>query len=182
MKLNQGENHRTDAELVGLIQQGDTGAFDILYSRYRGWVMALANRFTGNQDDALDVLQETFAYLLRKLPGLTLTARLTTFLYPAVKNLSLEARRKRRPGVAIHFDDLPAPAIPDNDPRAELFIVLQNLSPDHREVVLMRFVDDLSLEEIATALQIPTGTVKSRLHHAISLMRADPRIKQYFDR
>ena len=50
----------------------------------------------------------------------------------------------------------------------------------HREVLLMRFVDDLKLEEIAKALSIPLGTVKSRLHNGISLLREDPRSRRYF--
>ncbi len=50
-----------------------------------------------------------------------------------------------------------------------------------REVVLMRFVDDLSLQEIAAALAIPTGTVKSRLHNALATLRDDPRTRRYFE-
>ena len=76
---------------------GDPDAFEALYHRYRDWVHRLAWRFTGNQQDALDVLQETFLYLLKKLPDLRLTASMTTFLYPVVKHLSLNLRRRRSP-------------------------------------------------------------------------------------
>ena len=55
------------------------------------------------------------------------------------------------------------------------------LPETHREVVLMRFVDGLSLDEIATALDIPLGTVKSRLHNALNALRADPRVRKYFE-
>jgi RNA polymerase sigma-70 factor (ECF subfamily) len=58
--------------------------------------------------------------------------------------------------------------------------VLSNLPESHREVILLRFVDDFSLEEIASALEIPLGTVKSRLHHAIAALREDPRVARYF--
>jgi RNA polymerase sigma-70 factor (ECF subfamily) len=54
------------------------------------------------------------------------------------------------------------------------------LSGLHREVVLMRFVDDMSLQEIAEALDVPLGTVKSRLHHAIEALRNDPRAQEFF--
>src|SRR5215212_4100714 len=87
---------RSDQQLVSDINAGDPAAFEALYYRYRDRVMQLAVRFTGNHADALDVLQETFAYLFRKFPGFELTARMRTFLYPAVRNLSLAARRKRR--------------------------------------------------------------------------------------
>ena len=89
------EDPRDDAGLVEAINRGDATAFEALYYRYRDWVVRLARRITGNDADALDVLQETFAYLLGKFPGLRLTARMTTFLYPAVKHLSLVARSKR---------------------------------------------------------------------------------------
>src|SRR3954463_11935973 len=86
---------RPDQSLVDALNAGDSRAFDAIYFRYRDWVVRLATRFTGNADDALDVLQDTFAYVFRKFPGFRLTASMTTFLYPVVKNLSIAARRKR---------------------------------------------------------------------------------------
>src|SRR6185295_13922303 len=85
---------RSDLELVAALNAGDTGAFDTLYHRHRDWVVNLAFRFTGDRDLALDVLQETFLYFVKKFPGFQLTANLRTFFYPAVRNLSLTARRK----------------------------------------------------------------------------------------
>ena len=63
---------RTDLQLAEAINSGDMDAFDVLYYRHRDWVMRLALRFTEHHDDALDVLQETFAYLVRKFPGFRL--------------------------------------------------------------------------------------------------------------
>ena len=60
----------SDQELIELANKGDPNAFETLYYRYRDWVYRLAWRFTGNQQDALDVLQETFTYLLGKFPRL----------------------------------------------------------------------------------------------------------------
>src|SRR3954469_7079189 len=88
-------NELSDQQLVDALNAGDVRAFDAIYFRYRDWVHRLATRLTGNPDDALDVLQETFAYLFGKFPGFVLTARLTTFLSPAVKNLAIAHRRKR---------------------------------------------------------------------------------------
>lgn len=173
---------RSDEELVADLNAGDESAFEVLYFRHRDWVARLAFRFTGNNDDALDVLQETFAYLFRKFPGFVLSARMTTFLYPVVKNLSIAARRKSRR--EINLDQLPEPSptmqLAGSDPRNELGIVLGELPAGQREVVLMRFVDDLSLLEIAQALGIPEGTVKSRLHNALQTLRGDPRVRDYF--
>jgi len=175
---------RTDRSLVADLNEGDTSAFDALYYRYRDWVYRLACRLSGNQEDALDVLQETFAYLFGKFPGFVLTARLTTFLYPAVKNLAIAHRRKRERMTGHELPtDLPGKSAGDDieKTRTELAVVLSCLPESHREVLLMRFVDDMSLGEIAAALSIAEGTVKSRLHNAIATLRQDPRVKNYFD-
>src|SRR6187402_1146577 len=84
----------SDQQLIAALNAGDAEAFEPLYRRYRDWVVALAHRFTGDESLALDVMQETFLYLLKKFPGFRLTAQMKTFLYPAVKNLSIAARRK----------------------------------------------------------------------------------------
>jgi RNA polymerase sigma-70 factor (ECF subfamily) len=126
------------------------------------------------------VTQETFAYFLRKFPGFFLTASLMTFFYPAVKNLSLTARRKREraSGGDENLADVLAP--PSSSNPSGLAEALTTLTDIHREVILMRFVDGLSLDEIATALDVPLGTVKSRLHHALQQLREDPRMREYF--
>ena len=178
-------NQPSDQELIDALNAGDVRAFDALYHRYRDWVVRLAVRFTGNNDDALDVLQDTFGYVFRKFPGFRLTASMTTFLYPVVKNLSIAARRKRtRMASTDALPDAPHPAAPpDVDAgreRSELAAAMAVLPETHREVLLMRFVDGLSLQEIATLLDIPEGTVKSRIHNAIATLRTDERARRYF--
>jgi len=173
----------SDEELIELINKGDSDAFETLYRRYRDWVYRLAWRFTGNREEALDVLQETFMYLLQKFPGFRLTASMTTFLYPVVKHLSLAIRRKKRPQIAAEGEltELAAPVAEQMaDQRAELAAVLGVLGEKQREVLLMRFVDDMSLQEIGAALNIPVGTVKSRLYHALQKLREDRRTRDYF--
>lgn len=172
-----------DAELVAAINQdGSHAAFETLYWRHRDWTVTLAFRFTGDEALALDVMQETFLYLLRKFPGLELRSQLRTFLYPAIRNLSIAARRKAGRCQAADAENeilarLPAPATGvalDDD----LTAVLANLPVPQREVLLLRFVDGFTLEEIADALEIPPGTVKSRLHNALKSLRNDPRTRE----
>ncbi|MCW5551741.1 MAG: sigma-70 family RNA polymerase sigma factor [Verrucomicrobiae bacterium] len=174
---------RNDLQLIAAINAGNTVAFEVLYFRYRDWVTGLAHRFTGSEDLALDVMQETFLYFLRKFPGFTLTANLKTFLYPAVKNLSIAARRKAgryqsTEGERLLLENMAAEH--SGSDIGELAIVLANLPTDQREVLLLRFVDGLSLAEIAGAMDIPLGTVKSRLHNALAQLRQDPRTKEFF--
>lgn len=161
---------------------GDRRAFEAIYHRHRDWILRLALRATGHHDDAIDVLQETFAYFFGKFPGFELTARLTTFLYRPIQNLSIAARRKRKrlnldpaPGV-----DQPSPADPSSSIN-ELAGVLDCLPDGQREALLLRYVDGLNLAEIAQMLGIPEGTVKSRIHHALATLRQDPKTRRYFD-
>ena len=177
---------RSDRELVRAINSGELCAFDALYYRYRDWVVRLARRFTGHDEDALDVLQDAFGYVFRKFPGFELTASMTTFLFPVVKNLSIAARRKRVRLAQLPEDPGGMPAAPagsaPESSREELHAVLAALPDGQRDVLLMRFVDGMSLAEIGEALGIPEGTVKSRLHNAIATLRDDERIARYFER
>jgi RNA polymerase sigma-70 factor, ECF subfamily len=175
----------SDFELIGRINDGDEAAFETLYHRHKQWVANLAFRWTGDRDTALDVLQETFAYVAKKFPGFRLTAKFTTFLYPAVRNLSIAARRKAErfelgEGAAQQLEDQPAAEpVADQEP---IHAALSSLSEEHREVLLLRFIEGLDLREIAEAMEIPLGTVKSRLHHALQILRQDDRTRKMFEK
>lgn len=175
----------SDQQLIAAINAGDAAAFETLYFRHRDWVVNLAHRFTGSEDLALDVMQETFLYFLKKFPGFRLTANLKTFLYPAVKNISIAARRKAGRYQSTEAEQQLLEQVATDAPQScrssELTAALANLSEDHREVLLLRFVDDLSLVEIAEATAIPLGTVKSRLHNALALLREDKRAREFFE-
>lgn len=170
-----------DPELVELCNCGTrrdaTKAFDSLYRRHRDYVTRVALRFCSDRDIAADVLQETFLYLLQKLPprgaGLVLTARLRSLLYPVARNLALTAlrqARRREQNADLEPDQLPDPRTVH--PQYEnLSKAMQGLSARHREVLLLRFVDGMRLNEIAEALDVPPGTVKSRLHLAVRALR-----------
>lgn len=166
----------SDGLLVDRCNAGDEAAFEALYRGHRRWVFSLAIRFTGNREDGLDVLQETFAYLFRQFPGFRLTSTMRAFLYPVVKHCSISLVRKRRRVVdldVVRDEGLEAglglvwePEHPSDFDR-----LIKDLPAGHREVVRLRFVLDLKLQEIADALGIPLGTVKSRLHTALEAMR-----------
>ena len=190
MKRPYGELR--DEELVEICNVGGADdaarAFEALYRRHRDYVLRVALRFARDRELALDALQETFAYLLRKFPpsgpGLVLTARLQTLLYPAAKHCAISALRKAGRnadrGDNVSPDDLPAEGGETPDPRV-IDAALALLSAERREVLTLRFVDDLSLAEIADALGVPLGTVKSRLHLALKQLRENPDIKDLFD-
>lgn len=179
------EEPRSDLDLIAAINSGDAGAFEALYWRHRDWIVNLAFRFTGDHSLALDVAQETFVYFLKRFPGFVLTCQLRSFLYPAVRNLAIGARRKAR-RLQSGEDELteieaPPPAPTGDAGRDQLASVVSALPELHREVLLLRFVDGLSLTEIAEALEIPLGTVKSRLHNALDTLRRDERTKKFYE-
>jgi RNA polymerase sigma-70 factor, ECF subfamily len=177
----------SDQELVSAANAGDATAFEALYERYRDWVFTLALRFTHDHALAHDVLQDTFIYFLGKFPGFTLTAQLKTFLYPVVRHNALALRRKHK-SLTLHNDSetlaqVQTPHHTSRPPESlhELQAAIAGLDSAHREVVILRFVEDLSLAEIALAMEIPLGTVKSRLHHALAELRANERLRTFFE-
>lgn len=188
MAGNRQRDPRSDGALVNICNHGHpraaAAAFEALYQRHKEYVLRVALRFAPDIDTALDVLQDTFVHLLRRFPpageGITLTARLTTLLYPIAKNTALTAARKagRFPvGDAVTPEDLPAPPGRDD---GDLGRLLANLPPDQREALTLRFVDGMSMDEIAQALSIPAGTVKSRLHGGIANLRDSPLLTDFF--
>ena len=164
----------SDQELIELANRGDAAAMETLYFRHSDWAMAMATRLCGNRDDALDGVQEAFAYFFGKLGGFRLRCRLRTFLYPVVRNLSLNRIRKHRRTLWLDSDAAGALAAESDGPesqRARLAEWVEALDEDARELVMLRFWDGCRLGEIAEILSLPLGTVKSRLHRALALLR-----------
>ena len=194
---------RSDLLLVDAINQGDAEAFEALYLRHRGYALRLAMRFCGERSLALDAVQDSFVYVLKKFPGFTLTAKFTTFLYPVVKHNALSAKTKARraqgaplarddgdeksgggDGLEQHPDERavdPARDITDA-PGAGVARLVASLPEAQREVLMLRFVDGMPLGEIAAALGLPLGTVKTRIHHAVRKLREDPATQKFFER
>jgi RNA polymerase sigma-70 factor (ECF subfamily) len=176
MSPSHPRDERTDAELIEAIQGGDPDAFDLLYYRHRDWVVTQAYRFSGNREDALDVLQDTFAYVLKKLPSLVLRGQMRSFLFPVVKHRALDRKAARtRLGVTGTIPEPPAKEVAAQGSEElaleETRRLLGRLPEEESDVLWLRFVDGLRLREIAEALGIPLGTVKSRLHNGLASLR-----------
>lgn len=172
----------TDHELVARMNALDERAFEILYVRHRDWVFRMAWRIVGEQQLAEDVLQEVFKYFLGKFPGFELTCQLRTFLYPAVRNTALSLVKNQRRFVsgeeaAVTISQLVSSERKESS-SDDLINMVAKLKPDHREMVMLRFVDGRTLPEIAELIGIPVGTAKSRLHHALKSLRSEPNVIQ----
>lgn len=172
------EDPRSDDALIDAMGRvGDTAekAFAALYHRHKAWAVAVARRYTHDDALALDAMQDAFLYVIGKTPGLRLTCKFRTFLYPAVKNAAMtRVKRSRRQAVnevAPHLVESPLQTLLDAGLRERIARVIADLTDAQREVLIMRIVDDMTVDEVARALGIPPGTVKSRLHHALAAMR-----------
>lgn len=189
MSLPRRPSHDpTDAELVARVNAGDSDAFTQLYERHRDWCISVAWRFVRNADRAADITQETFLHWLRRFPPhappFELTAQVRTYLYTVIRSIALTQRRRDATAHA-HLPPLAASRTEPSESSpietgAALRVVLDRLSEFHREVLILRYVDDLALDEIALALNLPLGTVKSRLHHALQALRDDPTARELF--
>jgi len=170
--VSLADRERDDRELVRLANRGDPAGLEGLFRAHGEWVAALATRFVGDPDDALDVMQEVFAYLFERFPGFELTSTMRAYLYPVVRHQSISLVRKRRKVVEIDRGSRPPAELtfwPD-DP-GDLSRLLDGIDEETAELLLMRFALGMKLREIGEALGVPTGTVKSRLHNAITELR-----------
>ena len=169
-------DERSDEELVAAANAGERTAFEALYARHREWAASVAMRFTRSRDDALDVVQDVFIYFFGKFPGFELRARMRTFLYPAVRSTSLNLLRKRRRETPL--ENGAAEALADGESsrdetseRRGVAEIIRGLPAEQREIVTLRYVDGMKLSEIARAMEVPLGTVKSSLHRALEVLR-----------
>jgi len=159
-------------------QTGDMKAFEALFREYERAVFKDAYLITGSREDAEDILQEVFTSVWRSRHTFDPNkGKLSTWLHRITVNECLKKRRKekQRP-LTLVGNDLQA----DKDSRDEtlqqldhenLTEALSTLDARHRAVLVLRYFDDLSYQEIALTLGVPLGTVKSRINHALKMLR-----------
>lgn len=173
--------------LVRRAKQGDAQAFEELLSLYEQKVYSLAYHYVGNEHDAMDISQEAFLRVYRFLPQFNEESRFSTWLYRVTSNVCKDYIRKRNSRNEVpltqesdeepfSFDvpDLrynPEDVLQQKELRREISDSLQALSPDHREILVMRDVMGLTYEDIAQSLDLEEGTVKSRISRARDKMR-----------
>lgn len=164
-----------DSRLAERARDGDQRAFAELVRRHQDQVFRFVLRMTDSRDEAMDLTQDTFMKAWLALPRWQPQARLRTWLFQIARNGALDLLRRRGVVEFVPIDeDLEVPAnapAPDEwlDIRQRYGLLdetLRQLPVDHREILLLREVEDLSYAEIATTLGIQEGTVKSRIARA----------------
>jgi RNA polymerase sigma-70 factor, ECF subfamily len=174
-----GDDHAEpdDADLVRRFQGGTDQAFEALMARHERRVYNLAFRMLGNAEDARDATQDAFLSCFRHLSAFRGESAFATWLHRIAVNACYDSLRRRRDNVSLDERPIEPAAHPDHAEQAISAVDIQRglgeVPPDFRAVVIMHEIQDMPLEEIAAILDVPVGTVKSRLHRGrVALGRA----------
>lgn len=173
----------TDIDLLRGAAAGDGAAFHTLVDRHATGLYRLARSLSATEQDAEDVLQETLMAALRGAASFDGRASVKTWLARILMRQAARAwNRERRSRAALPLDTCEPPARGGGvavavDRKIDLAAVLAQLPEDHRQVLVLREVEQLSYADIARVLNVPIGTVDSRLHRARREMRA--RLEEY---
>ena len=167
-----------DEYLVSLSQAGSIEALDGLARRWTPRLLRYARRVLGGPDApdaARDVVQETWVAVVRGLRRLRDPALFPAWIYGIATRKCADAirakRRKSLDALAAAESDLGPDLSVTLEHRMDVGTAIRGLSPAHRAVVHLFYREDLTVEEIASVLRVPAGTIKSRLHHAREALR-----------
>ncbi len=171
-----------DFTLIRAIQAGDHLAFESLVRRYQHQVTNLIYVTIGNRDDVEDIAQEVFIRVYRSLPKFKFDASFFSWLYRITMNLCIDEIRKRKIRKVLSLDfltedalevrrkskeyEIPSDALLQEEKRGVIQSALQRLTPDHREVLVLREYQNYSYNEIAETLDLSMEAVKSRIFRA----------------
>ncbi|MGH7887330.1 MAG: RNA polymerase sigma factor [Candidatus Binatia bacterium] len=169
----------SDWELVKQCQAGETSAFQELVSRYHQKVYTVSLGLLRNREDALDVAQEAFFRAYRKIRSFQGSSSFYTWIYRIAVNISIDTQRrqKRNPlefresmdGVLEAQNEVardPFADVHDRELREKLTKSINELTPEHKAVIVLRTIEGMSYKDIGQILGCSEGTVMSRLHYA----------------
>lgn len=181
-----------EAALVERCKTGDRMAFDELISNHQERVLNTAFRLMGNYEEALDLTQEVFLNCFRKIGNFKGDSALSTWLYRITVNTAKNRWKYQQSRGINKTHSLDAPLATDDEERIKQFPdknptprkmasdretfafleeQLEKLNEEHREVLVLRYIQELSYEEISDILRLSLGTVKSRIHRARNELR-----------
>ena len=171
-----------DAECVRRVQEGDTNSFEILVRRHEKEVFNLIYRLLGNYDEALEIAQEVFLSAFKSIHQFRGEANFSTWLYriglnhASTRRKSLHSSQQRYvplDGTEVIADGAldPVKNVEHKEIQQRVQQALDSLDPEDARIILLRDLQDVPYEDVAEILDIPVGTVKSRLHRARQALR-----------
>lgn len=169
--------HLDEADCIARAQRGELAAFSELVARHQDRIYRFLLRMTRSQEDARDMTQDTFLNAYQALPRWRADARLSTWLFRIARNQALDWLRRAKHAEFVALDDTQIEHLPATTPTPEaslqarqgikaLEAALARLSVEHREILLLRDIEEMPYDDIATVLGITLGTVKSRIARA----------------
>jgi RNA polymerase sigma-70 factor, ECF subfamily len=164
-----GALRQHEQDLVQRLQRGDEAAFAQLVDQFGEDLYALAASMLRDRTAAADALQETLLGAYRGIARFRGDASLKTWLTGILVRQVYKSTRRKRPTTAIEdWETVPSPGSTEDGvaARLDVQVMLDALSPEHRDVLVLRELQGLSYDEIAAALELPRGTVESRLFRA----------------
>lgn len=187
----------TDVELIERFRKGSVEAFEELVARYETKVFNLALRFTRNQEDAEEVLQDVFSTIYKKVEGFQGKSAFSSWLYRIIVNAAFMKLRKRKQQQSVSLEDL-SPAVRQHyldqesaflsrsdavsmnrELREVLESAINRLPGQYRAVFVLRDIDGLSNQEVGEILELSIPAVKSRLHRSRLMLRK--KLGRYWD-
>ena len=173
-----------DRDLVDRARKGDRDAFSFLVVRHQDRIYTAVLRFCGDAEDARDIVQRAFLNAWRRLDAFKGDSAFTTWMYRIAFNESVSFRREggRRKLVALQGRDgepgpepaddrRPSDRLESEEGKGKVQEALNQLDPDERKILILKELEDRSYDEIAEILEIPKGTVRSRLFRAREALR-----------
>jgi len=166
-----------ETELIQSLQQNSQNAVEQLVALYGNRLLRSAYLICGNEADAQDIVQETFISAIKSIQKFQSRSKLYTWLHGILINVAHNFRRKQKRFISLE-------EIPEQSELSEVqnqidkaitstFLVdkINELPPKHREIITLRYFEQMKIREIAQHLKLTKGTVKSRLHYAIKYLR-----------
>ncbi len=175
-----------DRRLIAECLQGRTAAFGELVRRYQDRLYNTVYRLVEHPEDAQDVVQEAFLSAYQSLGTFKGDSQFFTWLYRIAINTAISLKRKQRVGVALRtageggpgsepldasLESRPEHALERSEQERQIQAALSRLSLEHRTVLILKDIEGQKYEDMAAALQVPIGTIRSRLHRARSELR-----------
>ncbi|GGA67782.1 sigma-70 family RNA polymerase sigma factor [Ornithinibacillus halotolerans] len=161
-------------DLVKKAQKGSDQAFLTLFQRYEEDIYRIAFIYVKNQNDALDVVQETAYRSFKTIKKLKQPNYFKTWLIRIAINCSLDLLKKQRKLIHLpkeYEDQLTEELNDDIELDLSLQDLMEYLHPDEKSIIILRFYEDLTMKEIAETLEMPLGTVKTILYRALAKLR-----------
>ena len=182
----------SDERLIELVASGDEHAFRVIWTRHAYWILAIARSFCKSDEDANDLLQEMMAKIHRASPQFTAISSFRSWAKQVARNVGIDYVRRR----ALHIDRTtdnnrlcwdhpdvryaPEYLLESEIIRAELREAVELLPEIQRLTIVMRYFGAMSMKDIAWAMRVPAGTVKSRIHAAMLNIRTHLKIQDKY--